>query len=94
MLQFRAMPSESCDAMRIFTKLLKPNHSSLSERMGYDEFVVCVVDSLLQRYPARVHTKCESNLGLRVWPYYTPTKIHFTAYPNNITGNVLQIKCS
>ena len=45
-LQFRAMPNGYVDAMRIFTKLLKPAFSTLREE-GY-ESVIYVDDSLLQ----------------------------------------------
>ena len=45
-LQFRAMPNGYCDAMRVFTKLLKPMFSTLRE-MNY-ESVIYVDDSFLQ----------------------------------------------
>ncbi len=45
MLQFCAMPNGYCDAMRIFTKLLKPAFSNLRER-GF-ESVIYVDDSFL-----------------------------------------------
>ena len=45
-LQFRAMPNGYCDAMRVFTKLLKPIFSNLRE-MSH-ESVIYVDDSLLQ----------------------------------------------
>ena len=43
--QFKAMPNGYVDAMRVFTKLLKPVFSTLRE-MGY-EFVIYVDDSTL-----------------------------------------------
>ena len=46
MLQFRAMPNGYRDAMRVFTKLLKPVFSHLRE-LGF-ESVIYVDDSLLQ----------------------------------------------
>ena len=46
MLQFRAMPNGYCEAMRVFTKLLKPVFATLRET-GY-ESVIYVDDSLLQ----------------------------------------------
>ena len=46
MLQFRAMPNGYCDAMRVFTKLLKPVFATLREN-GF-ESVIYVDDSLLQ----------------------------------------------
>ena len=45
-LQFCAMPNGYCDAMRLFTKLLKPVFATLKEQ-GY-ESVIYVDDSLLQ----------------------------------------------
>ena len=49
--QFRAMPNGYVDAMRVFTKLLKPIFSTLRE-LGY-ESVIYVDDSLLQGDTAR-----------------------------------------
>ena len=44
-LQFRAMPNGYCEAMKIFTKLLKPVFATLREA-GY-ESVICVDGTLL-----------------------------------------------
>ena len=55
--QFRAMPNGYVDAMRVFTKLLKPVFSTLRE-MGY-ESVIYVDDSLLQGDTAE---ECHDNV--------------------------------
>ena len=55
--QFRAMPNGYVDAMRVFTKLLKPVFSTLRE-MGF-ESVIYVDDSLLQGDTAM---ECQENV--------------------------------
>ena len=73
MLQFRAMPNGYCDAMRIFTKILKPVFASLRE-MGY-ESVVYVDDSLLQGdtleeclQNVKITLSCLQELGFTIHP--------------------------
>ena len=73
MLQFRAMPNGYCDAMRVFTKLLKPVFATLRE-LGY-ESVIYVDDSLLQGDTfeeclrnIQVTLKCLQELGFVVHP--------------------------
>ena len=72
-LQFRAMPNGYCDAMRVFTKLLKPVFAKLRER-GF-ESVIYVDDSLLQgddfkecAENIRITLRCLQELGFVIHP--------------------------
>ena len=73
LFQFCAMPNGYCDAMRIFTKILKPVFATLREQ-GY-ESVIYVDDSLLQGETFQecldnimATLECQESLGFVIHP--------------------------
>ena len=98
--QFCAMPNGYCDAMRVFTKLLKPVFATLREK-GY-ESVIYVDDSLLQGDTFQeclnnvlATLECLESLGFVVHPeksvFYPTQEITFLGFIINTADMTVRL---